>query len=223
MPSDPRTSARAGCSSSSPTSRTRRPWSPRLATAASPGIARRRWAGAARSSSSGAWPTAAITTTSSNTPFATTARSPSGSAIPATIRPPTPAEPHTHNALWYVDTELTPSGANLGESAYWLTHVEPASSTNPGGAADGRTPITVEGARRWDERDFATLLIEDGVTNAFGNPLGYEFSPLRNSLSRHSGPLETWTQNDVYVTRAHPNELGWIASWTQPDNYLMTY
>lgn len=137
--------------------------------------------------------------------------------------PPNSVEPHTHNALWYVDTELTPFGNPLGEAAYWLTHVEPVLPTSPNSAADLKTPITVESAYKWDERDFASLVVEDGIGNPMGHNIGFEFSPLRNSLSRHFGPKETWTQNDVYVTRAHSTELAWIRNWDEPDDYLMTY
>lgn len=133
-----------------------------------------------------------------------------------------PTEPHTHTALWYVNPN-TPGAAGTGQSAHWLTHVESAASTNPANAQDVQTPIAVEDARQWNERELATLLIEGGGNNHFGNLRGLEFSPMQNSLARHFGFKEAWTQNDVYLTRARPTELGWVDTWAYPDDYLLTY
>jgi len=138
--------------------------------------------------------------------------------------PNRPVEPHTHNALWYVDTELTPAlSPPLGETAYWLTHAEPSPANAPNRAADARFQFTTEGWAQWDPMEFGTLLVEDGVTNAAGSPIGYEFAPLQNARARHYGVGETWTWHDVYVTRARASELGWIANWTRPENYLIPY
>jgi hypothetical protein len=128
--------------------------------------------------------------------------------------PLAPFEPRTQDTLWYLHL-----GAS--RSAYWLTHVEPSPSTAPLVAQDFRTPILVEDARRWDEQALASLLVESSATNAFGNKAGYEFSPLPNALARHSAPQETWTQNDVYVTRLEPGELSWVGTSARPDSYLI--
>jgi len=139
---------------------------------------------------------------------------------------PSPLEPHTHNALWRVDMDLN---GFPGDTAYWLTHGEPGPTVPLPQAQDVRTPLNVEGSRRWSEGENAGLLIEDNATNAFGNRLGYEFVPVDNMPSRHFGPDENWTQNDVYVTRWSGNELSWIGPyfypgpWLDPDHYLLTY
>jgi hypothetical protein len=141
--------------------------------------------------------------------------------------PPNPVEPHTHNALWRVDMDL--NGAS-GDTAYWLTHGEPGPTVALPQAEDLRAAFGVEGARRWSPSENAALLIEDGATNAFGNRIGYQFVPMENMPSRHFGPGELWTQNDVYVSRWNYNELGWMgpypypsAPWLAPDAYLLTY
>ena len=131
---------------------------------------------------------------------------------------PTPIEPHTHNALWRIDMDLN---GPLHNSAYWLLHQEPSSSGNVLQAQDLKLPIGVEGRRLWNASQFTSLLIEDAAANAFGNKLGYEFTPVQAGMSRHYGTLEAWTRNDVYVTRYHASELGWITAWAEPDNFLL--
>ena len=84
--------------------------------------------------------------------------------------------------------------------------------------------FNVEGTRRWNALQFTSLLIEDTATNAFGNRLGYEFTPVQTGISRHYGPEEAWTKNDVYVTRYNAAELAWADSnlpWVTPDLYLL--
>jgi primary-amine oxidase len=141
--------------------------------------------------------------------------------------PPNPVEPHTHVALWRLDTDLNGAG---GDSATWLTHGEPGPSVPLPFAQDVRSPFTVEGARQWEGLQYTSLLIEDAATNAFGQKLGYEFTPLQTALSRHFGPGESWTQNDVYVTRYSGTERSWMgpqdypnAPFQAPDDYLLTY
>jgi Cu2+-containing amine oxidase len=138
--------------------------------------------------------------------------------------PSHPTEAHMHNALWRVDMDLKGAG---GDTAYWFTHVEPAPFgfwfNNPLKARDFETPVGVEGARRWDAIHFASLLIEDQGVNAFGHHAGYEFTPVQAGISRHFGPNDTWTQNDVYVTVYHGNELGWATNWAEPNSYLLSY
>lgn len=133
--------------------------------------------------------------------------------------PPRPTEPHTHNALWRIDLDL--NGAP-NDSASWLEHRESATAAQPLQAQDVPIPILAEGQRLWDGQ-INSLLVTDSATNAFGNALGYELSPLQHGASRHFGSQEAWTQGDVFVTRYYPTELGWTTAWTSPDNYLMAY
>jgi primary-amine oxidase len=130
---------------------------------------------------------------------------------------PTPFEAHTHNALWRVDMDLN---GPLHNWAYWLRHREPY-PVGPFQAHDDKLPFNFEGKRQWNALQFTSLLIEDMATNAFGNRLGYQFTPAQTGISRHYGPLEAWTKNDVYVTRYKASELGWITAWDYPDNYLL--
>jgi len=130
-------------------------------------------------------------------------------------RPADPTEPHTHDALWYVH----PGGPR---QAHWLTHVEPSGTLTPAAAQDVETAIPLEGGRQWVEYQVTSLLITGNALNGFGNRRGYEVSPLpNNALSRHFGPLDGWTQNDVYLTRADHASLGWVVSGASPDHYLM--
>lgn len=139
--------------------------------------------------------------------------------------PDHPVEPHTHTALWRVDIDL--NGAP-GDVAWWLTHNEPYSSSQPTRASDSQTLITREGARDWNGQG-ASLLVTDVATNAFGHRQGYEFSPMQNMASRHYDAGEVWTRDDVYVTRYHPTELSWTAipppgiGGPLPDTYLIPY
>lgn len=147
---------------------------------------------------------------------------------------------HTHNGLWRVDIDLN-GGTN--NSALWVQHTEPAVPDNPNPILDSLQAadpellfnnvhgMNVEGGRRWIDTpapflpQFTALLIEDATANAFGHHFGYEFTPLQAGTSRHYGPLEAWTFDDVYVTVYHPNELDWTIDghWTEPDNYLLQY
>jgi len=152
------------------------------------------------------------------------------------------AEAHSHNALWRVDIDLN-GGAN--NTAYWMTHSEPdPNNSSFWNAKDFMTPFGTENAMQWDYSHYASLLIEDAATNAFGHHIGYEFVPAEWGMSRHYGAAEVWTHNDVYVTVYHDNEFGWLNgwatsngfnffasslsppgnfNWTSPDNYLLTY
>jgi primary-amine oxidase len=134
--------------------------------------------------------------------------------------PADPVEPHTHNALWRVDMDLNgwPS-----DTPTWLTHGEPSPSVPLVFAKDDRTPLGVESGKRWDGEQFTSLLIEDGAGNGFGHKLGYVFSPWQDGLARHFGYKELWTQQDLYVTRYHGGEQGWMTQWQYPDDYLLTY
>jgi hypothetical protein len=127
--------------------------------------------------------------------------------------PATPAEAHTHDGLWRVDMDLN---GGLHNSAYWVTHAEPSGSPI---ATDTKAAFGVEGARQWSYDQFASLLIEDAGTNAFGNNLGYEFTPAGLGMSRHYGPHEGWTLNDVYVTVYDDNEFGWLNTWASDHDF----
>ncbi len=136
--------------------------------------------------------------------------------------PDQPQEPHTHTALWRVDIDL--NGA-IGDVPWWLTHQEPYSTAQPSRAFDPQFLITNEGRRGWNGQ-MASLLVTDSANNAFGQKQGYEFSPTQTATLRHFGAGETWTHNDVYVTRHHPWELTWTAvppgvGGPPPDTYLI--
>jgi primary-amine oxidase len=156
--------------------------------------------------------------------------------------PAMPTQAHTHNGLWRVDMDLNGAANNR---AIWFQHAEPDPDSSPFlQSSNDELPFNggVEGARRWDASpippappgllpQYTSLLIQDAATNAFGNNLGYEFTPLQAGTSRHYGTAfgtEVWTQNDVYVTVYHPNELDWTITdypashWKSPDNYLLT-
>jgi primary-amine oxidase len=145
------------------------------------------------------------------------------------------AEEHSHNALWRIDMDLF----DTDNSAYWLTHREPYPNTAPYlTARDFKVPFSgpigptgVEGARRWDYSQYASLLIETAVVENghWGHRLGYEFTPAQLGMSRHYDPTERWTQNDVYVTVYHANQLDWLELgmdpdyWVSPDQHLLTH
>lgn len=143
-------------------------------------------------------------------------------AAPPPVTNPSPFEAHTHNALWRVDMDLN---GPLNNSAYWLFHREPYPGGNVLRAYDFKKPFGTEGKRQWNALQFTSLLIEDDAANAFGNKLGYEFKPVQSGISRHYGPDEAWTKNDVYVTRYHASELAWAdpgtGNWIGPDVYLL--
>lgn len=136
--------------------------------------------------------------------------------------PGQPTQPHTHNALWRVDIDV--NGAP-DDTAAWLEHNEPPPPGwpyPPTWALDFELPFVNEGARQWTDQ-IASLLVTDTANNAFGNVIGYEFTPLQHAVSRHFGPDESWTRSDVFVTRYHPEELGWTTTWMLPEAYLMAY
>ncbi|HYE29014.1 MAG TPA: hypothetical protein VEA61_12395 [Allosphingosinicella sp.] len=132
-------------------------------------------------------------------------------------------EPHTHNALWYVDIDL--NGAS-GDRPWRLPHWEPAGSltADPLVAWDHPEFLHNEGSLALDPARLDAVLIEDITGNAFGNRLGYRVAPLENAQTRHFGPRESWTAKDVHVTRYHTPDLAWaspIAAWSSPEDYLL--
>jgi|GEM_PF-1213134 len=130
--------------------------------------------------------------------------------------PSSPDEPHMHTGLWRVDMDLNGSA---NDTAYYEIHNEYNTLT----ASDTIAPVGNEGGFKWIDIQFKSLLIQDASTNAYGHRLGYEFTPaVQNGVARHFGPGEQWTQDDVYVTRYHSNELAWTipANWSTPDGYL---
>jgi hypothetical protein len=128
---------------------------------------------------------------------------------------PPPTEAHTHNGLWRIDIDL--DGPN--NTAWLQRHIEV--TPTPIHAQDLKIPFLNEGAHAWEAPEFSSVLIESATRNAFGNPLGYEFTPVQTGRARHYWYPEAWTRNDFYVTVYHSSELGWVQNWDEPDNYLI--
>jgi primary-amine oxidase len=133
-----------------------------------------------------------------------------------------PFEPHSHDALWYVDIDFN---GFPNDTASMLTHAEPTTTSNPLLALDQRVPIAVEGARVWQPYfQLVSLLVEDVATQFHWQPWGYEFSPLQSVATRHFGWQENWSHNDIYVTRYNFADTLWaspIVGHQVPDLYLL--
>ena len=124
---------------------------------------------------------------------------------------------HTHNGLWFVDMDLD-GAANIPSL---VEHVEPY-QTAPD-ATEMQTPFdggTEGGVKAYAEK-YTSVLVEDASTNAFGNKIGYRFSLAQHPVSRHYEAEDDWTQNDFYLTRYRPTELGWMTVHQVPDNYVL--
>jgi len=120
--------------------------------------------------------------------------------------PSIPFVAHMHDALWRIDMDLA---GPLNDLPHPTRHVEPLSGL-PLHAEDEEDMFFGENAYMWVENEFTTLVIEDlAVTNAYGNPIGYELQPWdRKGSSRHYGPGDLWTQFDFWVTVNKPGEDG---------------
>ena len=128
-------------------------------------------------------------------------------------------EPHSHDAIWYVDVDLN---GWWGDSASLLTHVEPSTSSTPLLAQDIETQIALESTHQF--QPLVTLAMEDARTNFLGQRMSYELLPLQNVVTRHWGWEEAWTTNDIYITRYNFNETLWASPLTNhqsPDAYLL--
>jgi primary-amine oxidase len=130
-----------------------------------------------------------------------------------------PTTAHSHIALWYVDMDLR----SPNDTAYWFEHDEPFPLWSAVEARDRLSPFDFEDARQWDAAKYSALVIADGAANAYGAKISYAFTPIQDGFARQFGWKESWTQNDVYVTRARPSELGWTKVFELPDDYLLTY
>jgi primary-amine oxidase len=124
---------------------------------------------------------------------------------------------HMHDALWRVEMALG-NGANT--PSIW-SHQELGLA-----AVDTETPFNAgrEGTMDLAPLLFATLIIEDELTNAAGHRIGYELQPVRVGSARHNGPTEKWTQHDTWITRQSATELAVANSttnWMAPDTYLV--
>jgi hypothetical protein len=138
-----------------------------------------------------------------------------------------PFDPHMHNVLWRVDVDLF--GA-AGDSVSQFVHTEQAPNLF---AVDTATPYPFEGTFNWNANEFTAVNIEGGVTNSFGNEIGYELTPWdRKGTAHHWDPTETFTLSDFWVTRNNPGENGTGSSspndwgtngFMHPDSYLMRY
>lgn len=138
-----------------------------------------------------------------------------------------PFDPHMHDVIWRVDVDLF--GA-AGDRVYQFAHSEQSPNLF---AVDSKTAWPFEATFDWQAGEFTSMLIEGGVTNSWGNDIGYELTPWdRKGTAKHWGSGETFTQHDFWVTANHPGEDGTGASspndWgtnggVQPDAYLMRY
>jgi hypothetical protein len=111
---------------------------------------------------------------------------------------------HMHGILWRVDLDLNGPGLDRVKQ---LTHTETGWA-----AVDAEPLITVETRLDWNPHAFTGLLIEDaGLTNARGHTSGYMLVPIRTGTARHYGflPKETWTHQDLAVTRDRLGELSY--------------
>jgi primary-amine oxidase len=136
---------------------------------------------------------------------------------------------HTHNGLWRVDLDVNNSA---NDSASLNKHFE-----SQGVSSDQFAAVSYESSHPIVGTEFSTLLVSDANYNAQGNSMGYEIVPSYSGISRHFEPNEMWTQNDIYVSRYHFGELGWVADvgtsvqtipelitgtgWADPDHYLL--
>jgi primary-amine oxidase len=119
-------------------------------------------------------------------------------------------EAHMHDVLWRLDVDLN---GPANDRPFWVRHLEGGPA-----AQDDELPFLAEGSRIWNDLRFNALLVEDGQTNFWGNPMGYELEPERVGTGRHS---ESWTQRDAWVSRWHAaEEYSWAYPWTTPDTYL---
>lgn len=127
--------------------------------------------------------------------------------------PGQPEDAHMHDVLWRLDVDLN---GPANDHPSWVEHREIGLT-----GQDNELPFLTEGARIWAAPRLHTALVEDGQTNAWGNPMGYELHPERIGTARHAEP---WTQRDVWLSRWHAGEeYSWAHPWTTPDNYLVPF
>jgi copper amine oxidase-like protein len=134
--------------------------------------------------------------------------------------PSHPFEAHMHNTLWRVRTGLNGIG---NDTAYLYRHNEPQPSVIPYlRAKDSASQINFESPQLWSPPQAGSLIVSDLATNAFGNRLSYEFSPVQTTQSKHFGASEKWTTRDIFVTRYHANEMAWASNGSlHPDSYVI--
>lgn len=139
-----------------------------------------------------------------------------------------PGEPHMHNALWRLSTNLFGRSDNR---VYLAEHNETGNT-----ASDSENLIPQEGYYDWDPLKFTSILVQNKtLKNARGNFMGYELTPWgRTGTARHSEDWtkpNTWTNHDFWITKDRPGEDGsgsnapnnWRFFYQTPENYMGTY
>jgi len=125
---------------------------------------------------------------------------------------------HMHNALWYLDINLSHYDHN---SVSVMSHLEPANSLL---ATDTMQSLNNEDFVDWKAEEFTGLNITDTITkNARGNNISYDLMPMRTGTARHD---ELFTKHDFWVTKNHsPNQALTSASeiYYETGNGLPSY
>jgi Cu2+-containing amine oxidase len=116
-------------------------------------------------------------------------------------------EGHMHNALWRVDVNL---GGLATNSALVMEHAEPT-GTDKAKARTMHRPFHggTEGFEDWDPIKFTMVSVQnDKKRNGRGQPIAYDFIPLKHGNARHYGPdKEECTWHDFWVTKNRPGEV----------------
>ena len=121
-------------------------------------------------------------------------------------------QPHMHNALWRLSTNLFGRSDNR---VYLAEHNETTSPTS-----DKETLISAENFYDWDPLKFTSILVQNKtLKNTRGNLMGYELTPWgRTGTALHS---QSWLQHDFWITKDRPGEDG--SGSTAPDNWRFSY
>ena len=115
-------------------------------------------------------------------------------------------EPHMHNALWRLSTNLFDRSDNR---VYLAEHNNETTSAS----SDSEKPIPMEGFYDWDPLKFTSILVQNKtLKNTRGNFMGYELTPWgRTGTALHS---ESWMKHDFWITKDRPGEDGRCVSTT---------
>jgi primary-amine oxidase len=133
------------------------------------------------------------------------------------------SEPHVHNGLWRVATQLL--GRQDNEMLQFVHQEDP----NGFIASDSYLPIPTEETTDWSEEQFSSVTVQSLTqTNDYGHYVGYQFYPFNRWGQGHF--QETFTQHDEDLTNENPGEDGtgtgyndWLYTWYNPNAYLLQY
>jgi primary-amine oxidase len=133
------------------------------------------------------------------------------------------SEPHVHNGLWRVSTQLLGRDDN---DVMQFQHVEDANGYI---ATDSYVPVPNEETTDWNEAQFSSVTVQSQTqTNDYGHLVGYQFYPFNRWGQGHF--QETFTQHDEDLTNENTGEDGtgtgynnWLYTWYNPNAYLLEY